>query len=221
MSRNKYENTSLRNSVLPLQNIRVHLPLVAKLYQVDESRRILKIAAIFEGLGITENPSDDKGGIIYKGPDVYEEFCRNQHLKYGKSLGLKKCSVKLDTVEIKEEYLYDIDVPQFEVKVVEESTELTEQEKEIAKINLEKRCTCGHTKYIKGGIPVNNREGQKVSSKSKVLVGGSRRTRCKKCTGCLTPPCKRCNFCLLPHLKKPCALRVCLYPKAPNCPCFA
>ena len=52
------------------------------------------------------------------------------------------------------------------------------------------------------------------------LVGGKRKVRCKKCTGCLAPKCKKCIFCVRPSMKKPCEQRKCLFPIVPKCPCF-
>ena len=64
-------------------------------------------------------------------------------------------------------------------------------------------------------------KGEKGHKRAKVQVGGKRKIRCKKCTGCLAKKCMNCNHCKFPHLKKPCHDKVCLFPIAPKCPCFA
>merc|ERR1719433_2040720 len=64
------------------KNIRTFLPMIAKLYDVDESRRILKVAGILEGLGLVETVEDDRAGLMYRGPDVYNDFCKELLSKY-------------------------------------------------------------------------------------------------------------------------------------------
>ena len=80
-----------------------------------------------------------------------------------------------------------------------------------------KVCRCGSTKIL-AVPPQGNGVGKK---RSKVYVGGKRKVRCNKCTGCLAANCNICKHCRLPHWKKPCVERTCLFPILPECPCFA
>ena len=179
------------------------------------------VASILEALGLMETFNDELGGLMYKGPEIYQDFCHNLHLKYAEEFEeLKFVNLKLEPVEVKPEYLYELQAPQFEKKEIpEESTEITEEEKHRSLLNKDRKCTCGFSKQLKQKVTIS-REGHKSHVRQKVMVGGMRRRRCKKCTGCMTPPCGACNFCLNPPLKKPCELRVCQFPVAPKCPCF-
>jgi hypothetical protein len=59
-----------------------------------------------------------------------------------------------------------------------------DQEIQRAIANLDIVCRCGSMKEFKG-----ESMGEKNYPKTKVLVGGKRKMRCKKCTGCLAPKC--------------------------------
>ena len=176
-------------------------------------------------MGIAEKLTDELGGFVFKGSaKLYDGFKQTLWDIYGLDFGLRKVQMNLTQVEVKEKHRYPITPPVFDFKaiyskrkgipVVPEELK-DDQEIQRAVANLDKVCRCGSMKAFKG-----EQGGEKGYVKSKVLVGGKRKLRCKKCTGCLAPNCKKCNFCTKPHLKKPCVNRVCLFPKVPNCPCF-
>ena len=142
------------------------MPIIAKLYEVDESRRIQKVAGILEGLGLVETVEDDRGGLIYRGPDVYHDFCKEWLLKY--ATNSKVVELKLQPVEIKPEYVYEIEPPQFEKKEIVESSEITEAEKQIAERNKDRVCTCGYTKELEEKVEINREDGG-TYFKSKVI----------------------------------------------------
>lgn len=77
--------------------------------------------------------------------------------------------LKLLPVEIKLEYVYEIEPPQFEKKEIVESTEVTEAEKQIAERNKDRVCTCGYTRELDEKVEIN-REGGRVYFKSKVCI---------------------------------------------------
>ena len=58
------------------------------------------------------------------------------------------------------------------------------------------------------------------SDKTGALTGQKRRTRCKKCAGCMALKCGKCRPCNVPSMKKPCENRACQFPIIPKCPCF-
>jgi hypothetical protein len=91
----------------------------------------------------------------------------------------------------------------------------TEQQRSV--VNQKLVCRCGTTKKMSFQV---DRIG-KSHTRSKVYIGGKRRMPCKECAGCKAPKCNKCKFCLQAHLKKSCEQRKCLFPKIPQCPCFA
>ena len=171
------------------------------------------VASILEGMGMVEKAIDELGGLIYKGPvQAYDNFMKNLWDSCGATTehNLKKAKLSLTHVEVKEEHRYPIEPPQFvnnylaavkeaEVVVPEELKKDLEIQRAIA--NRDKLCRCGS---VIGGV----------------LIGGKRKNRCKKCTGCLAIRCNKCIFCKRPHMKKPCENRKCLFPIVPKCPCF-
>ena len=190
---------------------RVFLPIIAENFVVNESRRLNMVASILEGMDMVEKANDKLGGLIYKGPvKAFDDFKQNLWDSFGATTeyNLKKVKLCLPHVEVKEEHRYPIETPQFvinylaslsEVVVPEELKEDLEIQRAIA--NRDKVCRCGS---VIGGV----------------LIGGKRKNRCKKCTGCLAIRCNKCIFCKRPHMKKPCENRKCLFPIVPKCPCF-
>ena len=85
--------------------------------------------------------------------------------------------------------------------------------------NLNKVCRCGSMKEMETPNTIK-RMGQKAHNRTRVLIGGKRKMRCKKCTGCKAPRCNKCIFCIKASMKKPCENRKCLFPIVPKCPCF-
>ena len=169
------------------------------------------VASILEGMDMVEKANDKLGGLIYKGPvKAFDDFKQNLWDSFGATTeyNLKKVKLCLPHVEVKEEHRYPIETPQFvinylaslsEVVVPDELKEDLEIQRAIA--NRDKVCRCGS---VIGGV----------------LIGGKRKNRCKKCTGCLAIRCNKCIFCKRPHMKKPCENRKCLFPIVPKCPCF-
>ena len=109
---------------------------------------------------------------LYRGPDVYNDFCKEFLSKYAATRPEYSNSMlvelKLQPVEIKPEYVYEIEPPQFEKKEIVESTEVTEAEKQIAARNKDRVCTCGYTRELEEKVEIN-REGGGVYFKSKVF----------------------------------------------------
>ena len=84
-----------------------------------------------------------------------------------------------------------------------------DEEMERSLLNSTKVCQCGTTAKPK----IN-------SQKAKTHTGYKKRSRCKKCPGCLAEKCMKCNNCLNPSNKQACVLKKCLFPRVPKCPCF-
>ena len=101
-----------------------------------------------------------------------------------------------------------------ELVVPEELKEDLEIQKAIA--NRDKVCQCGTMKNMSKAKILHRKNHQKT----RVLTGGKRKMRCKKCTGCLATKCNKCIFCIKASMKKPCENRKCLFPIVPKCPCF-
>jgi hypothetical protein len=208
---------------------RIFLPIISESFGNTESRRLNIAASVLEGMDMVDKMEDELGGLVYKGQTkAYEEFMKNLLELYGTEHKLKKMKLHLPHVEVKEEHRYPIDPPQFvnkyrvpkDVEIPEVPEELkddTEIQRAIA--NLDKVCRCGSMKELEDANVIH-REGHKSHIRTKVLVGGKRKNRCKKCTGCLAKPCKKCIFCIKKSMKKPCERRKCLFPVVPNCPCF-
>jgi len=219
----------LRALMTARKESRVFLPIIGESFAVNESRRLTIAASILEGMGMVEKFTDELGGLAFKGPSKpYEDFKQTIWDTYGNEYNLKKVQMSLSHVEVKEEHRYPIKPPCFDFSVSlkgvdippvpEELKNDTEIQRAIA--NMGKVCRCGSTKELKGNQRIIQREGGKSHIRKQVYVGGKRKMRCKKCTGCLAPKCKKCNFCTKPHLKKPCERRNCLFPVVPKCPCF-
>jgi len=210
---------------------RVFLPILAENFAVNESRRLTMVASILEGMGMVEKAIDELGGLIYKGPvQAYDNFMKNLWDSCGATTehNLKKVKLSLTHVEVKEEHRYPIEPPQFvnnylaavkeaEVVVPEELKEDVEIQRAVA--NLNKVCRCGSMKEMETPNTIK-RMGQKAHNRTRVLIGGKRKMRCKKCTGCKAPRCNKCIFCIKASMKKPCENRKCLFPIVPKCPCF-
>jgi len=220
----------LRALMTARKSTRVFLPIINESFSVNESRRLTMSAAILEGLGMVEKITDELGGFVFNGTSKpYEDFKKTLWDMYSTEFSLKELQMNLTEVEVKEEHRYPIKAPEFDFRkalkrkdiVIPEVPEELKDDKDIQRaiVNYEKVCKCGSMKDWKG--PLNKSKGAKrTMERKKVLVGGKRKLRCKKCTGCLAQNCKKCKFCTQPHLKKPCINRVCLFPVVPNCPCF-
>jgi len=220
----------LRALMTARKDSRVFLPIIAQSFAINESRRLILAASVLEGMGLVEKFTDELSGLIFKGSaKPYEDFKQTLWDMHGSEHGLKKMQMSLTQVEVKEEHKYPIKPPAFDFTkglkrkdiptVPKELENDTEIQRAIA--NLDRVCRCGSMKEYKGEKKVIKRAGHKNHVRKQVYVGGKRKMRCKKCTGCLAPRCKQCNFCTKPHLKKPCERRVCLFPVAPKCPCFS
>jgi len=213
----------LRALMTARKESRVFLPVIAEQYEVNEARRLTVVASVLEGMDMVEKKADELGGLIYRGPDIYEEFSLSLWKTYDTEYNLKKVSLPLSHVEVKEEHRYPITPPRFKLglkhlKDIPTIPKELEDDPDIqrAAMNINKVCQCGSMKEWKG-----ESKGEKGHKRAKVQVGGKRKIRCKKCTGCLAKKCMNCNHCKFPHLKKPCHDKVCLFPIAPKCPCFA
>lgn len=208
---------------------RVFLPIIAENFAVNESRRLTMVASILEGMGMVEKAEDELGGLIYKGPvQAFDDFKQNLWDSCGATTeyNLKKVKLSLPHVEVKEEHRYPIEPPKFvnnylasvsEVVVPDELKEDLEIQRAVA--NLNKVCRCGSMKEMEKPNTIK-RMGQKAHNRTRVLIGGKRKMRCKKCTGCKAPRCNKCIFCIKASMKKPCENRKCLFPIVPKCPCF-
>lgn len=205
----------------------MHLPIVALNNPsfIHESRRLTLAACVIEGMGLAKKMDDDLGGLIYTGPShVYPQFQRSQFEKYQSEFNLKHLSIGLKKLAVQEKHLYPIKPPVFETKSVPTLDDLPPELKDDPKIqrailNINKVCQCGSTKFVPSKITVNQ-SGRRPHVRDKVHVGGRRKMRCRKCSGCTAEPCRQCAPCTKPTLKKPCVLRTCKYPIPPQCPCF-
>jgi hypothetical protein len=168
---------------------RVFLPIIAENFAVNESRRLTMVASILEGMDMVEKATDELGGLIYKGPvKAFDDFKQNLWDSCGATTehNLKKVKLSLPHVEVKEEHRYPIEPPQFvnnylasvaEVVVPEELKEDLEIQRAIA--NRDKVCRCGSMKEMETPNTIK-RMGQKAHNRTKVLIGGKRKMRCKK-----------------------------------------
>lgn len=191
---------------------RIYIPLMARKYGADETRRLSLVCAILEGLNLVEKKTDEMEGMVYIGADIYIEW-RTRHFDLNQEeYDLKELSVDLKPVQVQPEHIVPFKPPTFSPTKMADTDGKDERKLKSIK-NRNVVCRCGTTK------PWPKKEGGKVN-RQRVYVGGKRRMRCKECEGCLAPKCNKCDFCLYKQLKKPCQERVCLYPKVPNCPCF-
>lgn len=182
--------------------------------------------SVLEGLDLAKKHTDDLGGYVWIGQDVYKKFRQVTFDNNQEKFDLKELNLTLKSVKVLEEHRYPIVPPAFTFQSepregIPAIPEGAENDEEIQRsiINRNKVCQCGSKKAL--SVPVRiARDGQKKHTRQTVMVGGLRRTRCKKCEGCLAEPCRKCNFCLVPSMKKPCKLRVCRFPVIPKCPCF-
>ena len=205
------------------------MPIIADNFLVNESRRLNIAASVLEGMDMVDKKTDELGGLIYKGPEVYEEFEQAQWNFYDTKYDLKRVKLALSHVNVKEEHRYPIKPPCFKLNLITKP-DIPHVPKELADdagiqrsiINYGKVCRCGSTKNLNTPLKIIRRRSGKVQEvkRGKVWTGGKQRSRCKKCTGCLAKKCNKCNYCRLPHLKKPCVDRKCLFPTIPKCPCF-
>ena len=190
---------------------------------MNETRRVTLIAAILEGLGLVSRKNDSIGGVVWSGKDLLLQWHQEQCDKYyDEPEEIRQCSVSLIEPKLTEDQL---EQAQEDVKAYLESQQETpsisidgltsEQQRSV--VNQNRVCKCGVSKkpsYTTGG------EGAANVRKS-VWSGFKKRTRCKKCPGCMATKCMECQYCLKAHLKKPCVRKVCQFPVVPTCPCFA
>lgn len=203
------------------QGSRVHLPLIAPNCNVDEATKITNVASIIEALGLVDRLTDNLGGLVYKGPDLYKKYCHDQYILYRDEMALKEVKLSLKPVSVAEENRYEVISPAFARTLAFEGA-ATDDDEEVRRSikNREVNCKCGIRKTLDKGVVIQ-REGHKTHVRKQVFVGGQRRRRCKRCTACLAPRCEKCIFCLNPSMKKPCQDKVCLFPIVPKCPCFS
>jgi hypothetical protein len=182
---------------------------------VDESKRLLFSAAILEAMDLISSISDGYECIRYIGPDVYTAFKQEQFDAHKQLHGLKKVSVRLSVIQnINESAMYDVKPPTFQSVINQLIAMGIQFEDENNRRSMQNRnvfCKCGHSEKPRNGS----------SNRSFVIVGLKKRVRCQKCAPCLTSKCNECQFCLKPSMKKSCEKRICVFPKVPNCPCFA
>ena len=164
---------------------------------------------------------------VYTGPDFLEQDIAEEYDKYRSTFNLKNPKLLLAHANIPKDqfqpYVWN-DVEQLsESSVVlsvttngEEKNNVEEKIRSVA--NKDRVCHCGHDKRMEVKV---NRDGQNSYFKKTVRTGFKKRSRCKKCKGCLAPKCGRCTPCLRPAMKKPCVDKICLFPVVPNCPCFS
>ena len=202
-----------------LQGFRVHPTVVGKShYGVNETRRVTLAAAILEGLGLVERKTDSLSGVTWIGEDLLVKWQEEMCAKYlNETVEIKKCFVELMEPDLSEEQLEqardDAKVyldSQIETPTISAEGLTSEQQRSV--VNQKVVCKCGISKKASFSV---EREGASYARTS-VWSGFKKRTRCKKCPGCLAEKCKECQFCLKPHLKKPCVRKVCQFPVVPN-----
>lgn len=165
---------------------------------------------------------DGLGGVVYKGPFIFDDFIAKSFTKYASDFSLKELQLKLEPIEFEEQHLYQLRPPTFQLKPFDdEDLDQLDEDMKRAYLNKDKVCKCGSTMAMKDGGVMIERDGHKDHMRKNVYVGGQRKRRCKRCSGCLAPRCKQCIFCLNPRMKKPCQNTICKFPIVPNCPCFA
>ena len=210
----------LRSLVTSPKGQRRFLPVIHnETFIVGEKRRFLIAGVVIEALGLAKKQADNLGGLVYNGPNVYLDYCQQLKEYYeDDDLKLKEVKLVLRPVQVKEEHVYEIRPPQYKSHSQYVSRLDPEEEKARSIKNKNIVCQCGFKKKIKS--TVTKSEGIRNFSKTKVMTGHKKRSRCKLCENCLRDPCRKCEFCLKPHLHKPCRLRECLFPIVPKCPCF-
>ena len=149
----------MSNHALLLQESRVFLPIIADKFEVPEARRLTVAASILEGLDMVEKKTDELGGLIYRGPDIYEEFIQSQCNIYDTEYHLKKFSLSLTQVEVKEEHRYPIAPPRFKLslkglkdipvvpKELEEDPEQKQERKGFSYFVRGKHSPCGDEEW--------------------------------------------------------------------------
>ena len=194
-------------SLFRIQESKIFLPLINAQYYgtLDQSRKLLKLAAVLKGLNVIEEFEDGSGSWKYIGPDVYGDFSSSLFENHRTEHNLKELNVALSVIEIPESSKYEIAPPTFDdlLSTINQNLPVANNAEKIRSIqNKNIVCKCGYM------------------TEAKAHKGYHRRMRCKDCEGCKAPKCGRCKHCLYPHLKKPCENRVCRFPKIPKCPCF-
>ena len=194
------------------------------------SSKVHSLCAVLSSLKlIKKSNSNFKLEFSYCGPNVYQEWLTQQNEKFGAQL--KLCStrvVRITRAQLKEKGV-EIPRPRHMVGVagsgqniqsmkkalfrdqarIKDLSQMEEQQQRSVK-NAEIICKCGKEKYM------TNSAGNRV----KVKVGFHKRSRCKKCVGCLAKKCDQCVNCLNPRNKQSCIDKICLFPIIPKCPCF-
>jgi hypothetical protein len=208
--------------LLFLQGARVYPTIIGRSnYGIDETRRVTQVAAVLEGLDLAVRKTDKLGGIVWNGKDLLTQWYDDQCEKYFyETEVLKKPKLVLDRIELTADQL-ELAVEDAERSVASLTTKPTISieglsEEQVRSVQNQKIvCKCGHSKKMEV-----DKDGVKYSRVS-VWTGFKKRTRCKKCPGCLAIKCGECKNCTQKHLKKPCVLKVCQFPVTPKCPCFA
>ena len=165
----------------------------------------------------SNNTKINLGGLVYSGPNVYSGRCKHLLEEYGDELEKKEAKLVLKHVQVQDEHVYPLLPPQYNTRTIGSkyaNLDYDEEKKRTTKYDGIV-CTCGDRKAYNG--PSMGEKGVKVKT---VVVGAKKRKKCKNCENCKREKCLKCMFCLQPHLKKPCKLKVCLFPIVPNCPCF-
>ena len=199
--------------------------IVHELFTREHVERVNLVMATLEALKLVQNNKTDYAkGFAYTGPDVDAEARNRLFAENKDEFGLRGCLVSLKRQHVDE----SIPLPKIWKTPYRENQRLSnlgyirrkewteekyEEEKQRSIANEKVVCKCGSSK----DLDTVTSHGQK---RSKVMVGGKRRTRCKNCEGCKAPRCEQCPPCLKPSLKKPCLQKVCLFPVIPKCPCF-
>ena len=82
-------------------------------YGVPDSRRFEMAASVLEGMSLALKKSDELGGLVYTGPNIYQEFCQHLYDQNQNEHQLKDARLVLSPIEVKEEHRYPVKPPTF------------------------------------------------------------------------------------------------------------
>ena len=191
---------------------------------MNETRRVTFSSAVLEGLNLATQMTDKQGGTIWNGKhlllDWYDNLCSQL---FEEPEMLKKPLLVLKKVEITPEQLeLAIEDSEQSLATLIETPVINidglSQEQQRSVVNQKIVCKCGTSKKM--DLEIERVDG-KTQLRTKVWTGFKKRSRCKKCPGCLAKKCGTCKYCLHAYLKKPCVLKSCQFPVVPKCPCFS
>ena len=200
----------------------------------EQQRLVLSLDPICVILQCVEIIQKTKSRVIsytYEGPEIFQEWERREFEKYlsnneegvdfkpYKFRSLKEINTQgmvmprsriLANINFASMTMSQLKVTLQKQQYSSMDIDTLDQEQIRSYKNNERVCKCGTKRAVMDG------DGRKKY----VHVGFKKRSRCKKCKGCLRPRCGQCTNCLNPRNKQACVEKVCLFPVIPKCPCF-